>query len=170
MLHILTACPARAQCILLQATMCNKYVASSAFGDQTDSMTAFRLKSWRSILTEHGAPPQRLAVLGSIPKLCVERCLRQGEFMRPPCPSTADATLAQVVNPTSTDENMTFSLGFGNVANFGTLQLLHGPPNSSNTPENPDLVTPQKSTIMTGKTFNYTAPSYSLSVITVNAH
>lgn len=153
MLHILTACSARAQCILLQATMCNKYVASSVFGDQTDSMTAFRLKSWRSILTEHGAPPQRLAVLGSIPKLCVERCLRQGEFMRPPCPSTAGPTLA-----------------FGNVANFGTLQLLHGPPNSSNTPENPDLVTPQKSTIMTGKTFNYTAPSYSLSVITVNAH
>ena len=90
--------------------------------------------------------------------------------MRPPCPSTADATLAQVVNPTSTDENMTFSLGFGNVANFGTLQLLHGPPNSSNTPENPDLVTPQESTIMTGQTFNYTAPSYSLGVITVNAH
>ena len=76
----------------------------------------------------------------------------------------------QVVNPSPNDEDMSIQLAFSNVASSGTLQLLHGAPNSSNTPQNPTLVTPQTSTITTGKTFNYTALSYSLGVITVNAH
>lgn len=76
----------------------------------------------------------------------------------------------QVVNPSPNDADVLFQLAFRNVASSGTLQLLHGAPNSSNTPENPTLVTPHTSTITTGQTFNYTALSYSLGVITVNAH
>ena len=76
---------------------------------------------------------------------------------------------AQIVNPVSDDQDVSFDLGFTTVAGAGTLQLLHGGQNDSNTPMTPNLVTPQTSTITTGKTFNYTAPSYSVSVITVNA-
>ena len=64
---------------------------------------------------------------------------------------------------------MRFNLAFGDVANSGTLQLLHGSPTSSNTPEKPNLIALQTSTIATGKLSDYTAPSYSLGVITVGA-
>ena len=65
---------------------------------------------------------------------------------------------------------MRFNLSFGDVANSGTLQLLHGLPTSSNTPEKPNLVTPQTSPIPTGNSVDHTAPSCSLGVITVNAY
>lgn len=62
---------------------------------------------------------------------------------------------------------MTFQLPFGRVAPTGTLQLLHGAQNASNTPEGPELVTPVNSTITTGKNFNFTAPGFSVSVLTI---
>lgn len=53
------------------------------------------------------------------------------------------------------------------MAKRGTLQLLQGSQNASNTPENPDLVTPVTSSINLGRIFNYTAPGFSVSVLTV---
>ncbi|KZT66565.1 glycoside hydrolase family 51 protein [Daedalea quercina L-15889] len=82
--------------------------------------------------------------------------------------STSNDVFIKVVNPASDDQDVLFDLAFTTVASTGTLQLLHGGQNDSNTPTTPDLVTPQTSTIATGQTFNYTAPSYSVSVITVN--
>lgn len=77
--------------------------------------------------------------------------------------------VSQIVNPTSSSEGVVFDLAFSNVASTGTLQLLHGAQNDSNTPATQGLVTPQASTINTGKTFTYTVPSYSVGVITVAA-
>ena len=75
----------------------------------------------------------------------------------------------QVVNPSSIDEDVQFDLAFSHVASSGTLQLMHGHQSDCNTPVTPGLVTPQTSNITTGKTFNYSAPSYSVGIITVNA-
>ncbi|EPS93982.1 hypothetical protein FOMPIDRAFT_94932, partial [Fomitopsis schrenkii] len=83
--------------------------------------------------------------------------------------STSNDVYIKIVNPTSGNEDVEFELAFSNVASSGTLQLLQGAQTDSNTPTTPGLVTPQTSTITTGMTFNYTAPSYSISVITVTA-
>lgn len=64
---------------------------------------------------------------------------------------------------------MQFDLAFAHVASSGTLQLMHGDQNDCNMPATPNLVTPQTSSITTGKAFHYSAPSYSVGVITVNA-
>lgn len=49
-------------------------------------------------------------------------------------------------------------------------QVLTGAANASNTPTTPNLVVPKNSTISTGKTFSYTAPAFSVSVLTLVAH
>lgn len=64
---------------------------------------------------------------------------------------------------------MTFVLPFGTVATSGTAQVLTGAATASNTPTNPNLVVPTTSTITTGKTFSYTAPAFSVNVLTVTA-
>ncbi|KAH9831153.1 glycoside hydrolase family 51 protein [Rhodofomes roseus] len=83
--------------------------------------------------------------------------------------STSNDVFIKVVNPVSDEQDVLFDLAFTSVASSGTLQLLQGSQNDSNTPEIADLVTPHTSTIATGQTFDYTAPGYSVSVITVNA-
>ncbi|EPS96452.1 hypothetical protein FOMPIDRAFT_47951 [Fomitopsis schrenkii] len=83
--------------------------------------------------------------------------------------STSNDVYIKIVNPTSGNEDVEFDFAFSNVASSGTLQLLHGAQTDSNTPTTQGLVTPQTSTITTGKTFTYTAPSYSVGVITVTA-
>ncbi|KAI0088822.1 arabinofuranosidase [Irpex rosettiformis] len=75
-----------------------------------------------------------------------------------------------VVNTVETPASLAFQLPFKNVASFGTLQILQGGQNASNTPAQPDAVEPVTTTIATGKTINYTAPGISVSVLKVNAH
>ena len=70
----------------------------------------------------------------------------------------------QLVNVASSETDVTFELPF-DVASTGTLKLLTGNPDDSNTPDAPDYITPETSTISTGSTLNYTASAYSLSVI-----
>ena len=65
---------------------------------------------------------------------------------------------------------MEFNLAFAHIASSGTLQLMHGDQNDCNMPATPGLITPKTTNISTGKTFHYSAPSYSVGVITINAH
>lgn len=91
------------------------------------------------------------------------------------CPSLLTSSLHQshcpkkIANSGSSSSQLAFALPFDNVASSGTLQLLTGPETASNTPEAPNTVVPQTSTITTGKTINYTAPAFSISVIRVRA-
>ena len=62
-----------------------------------------------------------------------------------------------------------FQLPFNNVATSGTVQVLKGAETASNTPGQPNLVVPTTSTIATGKTINFTAAAFSVSVIRVQA-
>lgn len=59
---------------------------------------------------------------------------------------------------------------FTDVATNGTAELLTGPRTAANTPATPGVITPVTSSIVTGNTFNYTAPAWSLTVITLEAH
>lgn len=77
--------------------------------------------------------------------------------------------VSQVSNIASTTAALSFQLPFKNVAAAGTLELLHGAPTASNTPQQPNLVVPVTSSITTGKTINYSAPGFSVSVIKVQA-
>lgn len=82
--------------------------------------------------------------------------------------SASGDVFIKISNTVSTDADITFALPFSSVASTGTLQVLSGGQNDSNTPVTPDLVSPGNSTITTGPTFDYTAPGYSVSVITVH--
>lgn len=64
---------------------------------------------------------------------------------------------------------MTFRLPFTNVAPKGTVQLLTGAAAASNTLDAPTSVVPSNQTVATGMTFNWTAPGYSVAVLTVEA-
>ncbi|KAI0694224.1 glycoside hydrolase family 51 protein [Cytidiella melzeri] len=84
--------------------------------------------------------------------------------------STADkSVIIKISNTIGTTAPLVFQLPFSNVASTGTLQLLQGAETASNTPEQPNLVVPVTSTIATGKTINYSAPGFSVSVIKVQA-
>jgi alpha-L-arabinofuranosidase len=74
-----------------------------------------------------------------------------------------------VSNTVGTAAPLVFKLPFNNVASSGTLQILQGAETASNTPEQPNLIAPVTSTISTGKTLNYNAPGFSVSVIKVKA-
>jgi alpha-N-arabinofuranosidase len=77
--------------------------------------------------------------------------------------------IIKISNVASTPEDLTFILPFQHVNGKGTLQLLTGTPTASNTPANPNLFAPVTSSIVVGKTFNYTAPAVSFSVLTFKA-
>ncbi|PPQ85023.1 hypothetical protein CVT25_010412 [Psilocybe cyanescens] len=77
--------------------------------------------------------------------------------------------IIKISNTASSASTLTFILPFKNVASKGSLQLLTGAATSSNTPTNPNLLAPVTSTIVTGQTFNYTAPAVSVNVITIKA-
>ncbi|KDQ60310.1 glycoside hydrolase family 51 protein [Jaapia argillacea MUCL 33604] len=78
--------------------------------------------------------------------------------------------LIKVSNTIATSAPMTFELPYATVAGFGTAQVLQGSQNTSNSPATPYAAVPVATPIVTGKTFNYTAPGYSVSVLTVNAY
>ncbi|KAF7334218.1 putative alpha-L-arabinofuranosidase A [Mycena sanguinolenta] len=78
--------------------------------------------------------------------------------------------IIKISNTVGTAAPLTFDLPFGTVARTGTAQILTGAATASNTPTTPNLVIPKNSTIATGKTFSYTAPGFSVSVLTLVAH
>ncbi|KAJ6578603.1 glycoside hydrolase family 51 protein [Mycena sp. CBHHK59/15] len=78
--------------------------------------------------------------------------------------------IIKISNTVGTAAPITFVLPFATVAPAGTAQVLTGAATASNTPTAPNRVVPKNSTITTGKTFTYTAPAFSVNVITVVAH
>ncbi|KAJ7098378.1 alfa-L-arabinofuranosidase precursor [Mycena epipterygia] len=78
--------------------------------------------------------------------------------------------IIKISNTVGTAAPITFVLPFATVASTGTAQVLSGAGTASNTPTAPNLVVPKNSTITTGKTFSYTAPAFSVSVLTLVAH
>ncbi|KAL0571025.1 hypothetical protein V5O48_010931 [Marasmius crinis-equi] len=80
-----------------------------------------------------------------------------------------DEIIIKIANAGEAAQNLTFALPFDNIASTGNLQVLTGPANASNTPDTPDAVTPRETTIATGKTFDYEAPGYSVTVVTFTA-
>ncbi|KIP05651.1 glycoside hydrolase family 51 protein [Phlebiopsis gigantea 11061_1 CR5-6] len=83
--------------------------------------------------------------------------------------STTQEVIIKVSNTISTSAPLVFQLPFTNVATSGTLQVLTGAETAANTPEAPNAVVPTTSTIATGKTLNFTAAPFSVSVIRVKA-
>lgn len=59
---------------------------------------------------------------------------------------------------------MTFILPF-EVANNGNATVITGPVDASNTPTTPDAVVPVTTAMTFARTFNYTAPAWSVSVL-----
>ncbi|PIL27574.1 hypothetical protein GSI_10725 [Ganoderma sinense ZZ0214-1] len=81
--------------------------------------------------------------------------------------SSSGQTFIKVANAGSVAASVTFDLSqFSTVAGSGTLQLLTGAETASNTPDAPQAILPQSSSITAGKTFTYNAPAFSVSVIT----
>ncbi|KAJ7484526.1 glycoside hydrolase family 51 protein [Mycena latifolia] len=78
--------------------------------------------------------------------------------------------IIKISNTVGTTAPLTFVLPFATVATTGTAQVLTGAGTASNTPTTPNLIVPKNSTITTGKTFSYTAPAFSVSVLTLVAH
>ncbi|KAJ7221862.1 alfa-L-arabinofuranosidase precursor [Mycena haematopus] len=108
---------------------------------------------------------------------------RGDEYLPSTLPSPTGTLFWSVVRKTSTREiiikisntvgtaaPLTFVLPFDTVARTGKAQVLVGAGTASNTPTTPNLVIPKNSTITTGKTFSYTAPAFSVSVLTLVAH
>lgn len=75
----------------------------------------------------------------------------------------------QISNTIGTAVSLTFVLPFASVSATGTAQVLRGAMAASNTPNTPNLIVPQTSTITAGKTFDYNAPGFSVSVLTFTA-
>ncbi|KAJ6461979.1 alfa-L-arabinofuranosidase precursor [Mycena vulgaris] len=78
--------------------------------------------------------------------------------------------IIKLSNTVGTAAPLTFVLPFATVATTGTAQVLTGAVTASNTPTTPNLVVPKNRTITTGKTFSYTAPGFSVSVLTLVAY
>ncbi|PCH45069.1 glycoside hydrolase family 51 protein [Wolfiporia cocos MD-104 SS10] len=77
----------------------------------------------------------------------------------------------KLVNFAGNASDVTFDLSsFSSVSSTGSLQLLTGSETTSNSPETPNAAIPVTSSITTGSTFNYTAPGYSVSVITLGTN
>ncbi|KJA14844.1 glycoside hydrolase family 51 protein [Hypholoma sublateritium FD-334 SS-4] len=83
--------------------------------------------------------------------------------------TAAKEIVIKISNVDSAPALLTFVLPFEQVGAKATLQLLTGNATASNTPATPNLFAPVTSSITAGKTFNFTAPAVSVSVITVQA-
>ncbi|PFH50482.1 glycoside hydrolase family 51 protein [Amanita thiersii Skay4041] len=86
--------------------------------------------------------------------------------------TSTNEIIIKVSNTVSTAASLTFALpsSFSTVATSGIVQVLTGAATASNTPTAPNTIVPVTSSISTGKTFNYNAPGFSVSVITLVAH
>ncbi|GAW06489.1 glycoside hydrolase family 51 protein [Lentinula edodes] len=74
--------------------------------------------------------------------------------------------IIKVVNTVGAASNVTFQLPFS-IEDTVTVQLLTGAETDSNTPTAPNMVTPQHSSLVVGETFAYTAPGFSVSILTL---
>ncbi|KAJ3982851.1 glycoside hydrolase family 51 protein [Lentinula detonsa] len=79
---------------------------------------------------------------------------------------TPNEIIVKVVNTAGTASNVTFQLPFP-VEDSATVQLLIGAETDSNTPNAPNTVSPQTSTITVDQTFAYNAPGFSVSALTL---
>ena len=70
----------------------------------------------------------------------------------------------------ATEAKFTFELPFRTIGKTGSGEVLSGAETDSNTPSNPNKIVPKKITFQTGKTFDYTAPAYSVSMLVVDAY
>ncbi|KAL1724264.1 glycoside hydrolase superfamily [Schizophyllum commune] len=77
------------------------------------------------------------------------------------------AVIIKVANLDTAEASVAFELPFDSIAESGSVTYIAGAETDSNTPEQPDLVTPQTTSIDTGSTFNYTAPGSSFAVLVV---
>ncbi|GJJ10558.1 hypothetical protein Clacol_004785 [Clathrus columnatus] len=108
---------------------------------------------------------------------------RGDEYLPSTLPSPTGLTFWSVTRKNSTKEvlikisntdtaiaNLTFDLPFKKIAPTGTVTVLTGPATASNTPEEPDAITPQTTSIaIPGKRFSFTAPPISVNVISIVA-
>ncbi|EIN08778.1 glycoside hydrolase family 51 protein [Punctularia strigosozonata HHB-11173 SS5] len=81
--------------------------------------------------------------------------------------------LFKISNAGPTAQDLSFQLPFRKVARWGTAEVLTGPATGSNTPTTAvsDLIVPVKRIFaVEGKTVNFTAPAFSVSILTVVAH
>ncbi|KAN0086044.1 glycoside hydrolase family 51 protein [Tylopilus felleus] len=76
------------------------------------------------------------------------------------------ATMIAVVNYDTAPAPMTFVLPF-EVHSSGLVTLITGPVTASNTPTTPDAVVPVTSDMTFAQTFDYTAPAFSVSALSV---
>ncbi|KAI0040454.1 glycoside hydrolase family 51 protein [Auriscalpium vulgare] len=76
--------------------------------------------------------------------------------------------IIKIANTVATPASLSFVLP-SNVRSSGTAQILTGAQTASNVPGNPNVVVPKTSTIVTGRTTNFTAPGFSVSVLTISA-
>lgn len=83
--------------------------------------------------------------------------------------TSTNQIIIKVSNTVGAAASLAFALPFATVSTTGTAQILTGAMNASNTPTTPDLIVPQTRIITTGKTFNYNAPGFSVSVLTFTA-
>ncbi|KAI0040453.1 glycoside hydrolase family 51 protein [Auriscalpium vulgare] len=74
--------------------------------------------------------------------------------------------IIKISNTVSTPASLSFQLP-SNVHSEGTAQVLTGPKNASNVIGNANVVVPKTSTIKTGRTTNYNAPGFSVTVLTI---
>ncbi|KAF9003407.1 arabinofuranosidase [Cyathus striatus] len=104
---------------------------------------------------------------------------RGDEYLPSTLPSRTGTLFWSVVRNTSTQEVIIKVDSFhkyleqaltSTVATSGSAQILTGNATASNTPTDPTLFAPITSKITTGKTFNFTAPPVSVSVLTIKAH
>ncbi|TFK48849.1 glycoside hydrolase family 51 protein [Heliocybe sulcata] len=74
-----------------------------------------------------------------------------------------------VANTNSTTSSLVFELPAGTTvpSGTGTLTVLTGPQNATNSPGAPDTVTPRTASVAVGERIEYEAPGYSVSVISV---
>ncbi len=59
--------------------------------------------------------------------------------------------------------------GFATVAARGTAEVLAGARSVANTPATPGVLVPARCALATGRRFGYTAPAWSVSVLTFEA-
>ncbi|KAI0264655.1 glycoside hydrolase family 51 protein [Gloeopeniophorella convolvens] len=80
--------------------------------------------------------------------------------------NSSAAFIIKIANTIETPAPMSFSLP-SQAQSPGTAQVLSGSRNSTNSPDVPNNVVPKTSNITIGQQFNYTAPGFSVNVLTV---
>jgi len=80
--------------------------------------------------------------------------------------NSAKEVFVKIANAGNTTASLSFSLPFS-VSTSGDASVLSGSASASNTPTQPQTVVPKSSTFRAGKEFNFEAPAFSVSVLTL---